>query len=266
MDSKKPIIVLVNTQMGENIGMCARAMLNCGLDRLRLVSPRDGWPNPRAVATAADADRVLNSVECFDSVEGATADCSRVFATTARNRARQIPAVEIKSGVTEIKGLEGECAILFGPEASGLDNEALSYADRLLDLPMNPEYSSLNLAQAVLLFSWEWWHGSVEVERTMEPAATKQELSGFLERLESELDKSGHFLSEGMKLESIRNLRVLFGRAAPSEREVKTLHGMVTSLAGKRKLRQMRADLKTRSGRSENGKPGKALTLLPSRV
>jgi len=236
MESEKPIIVLVNTQMGENIGMCARAMLNCGLDRLRLVSPRDGWPNPRAVATAADADRVLDGVECFDSVRDATADCSRVFATTARQRASQIPGVEVKAAVSEIKETGGECAILFGPEASGLDNEALSHADRLLDLPMNPEFSSLNLAQAVLLFSWEWWHGSAEVTRTMDSTATKEELSGFLDRLESELAKSGHFQAEGMRLETVRNLRVLFGRAAPSEREVRSLHGVVTSLIGKRKM------------------------------
>ena len=160
---KQPIIVLVHTQMGENIGMCARAMLNCGLERLRLVRPRDGWPNERAVATSADADRVIEGVECFDSVAEAVADCSRVFATTARNRARQLPALEVSEAVGEIRGMGDEpCAILFGPEASGLDNESLSYADRLLDLPVNPEFSSLNLSQAVLLFAWEWWRGQGE--------------------------------------------------------------------------------------------------------
>lgn len=232
MSSEKPIIILVQTQMGENIGMCARAMLNCGLDRLRLVSPRDGWPNERATATAADADRVIEGVECFESVKDAVADCSRVFATTARKRSRQIPAVDVKSAVSDIHESTGRCGILFGPEASGLDNEALSYADRLLNFPVNPEFSSLNLAQAVLLFSWEWWHGSVEVEQSGEPVATKEALGGFLDRLEVELDKGGYFLSPEMKPESLRNLRALFGRSNPTDREVKMLHGIVSALTG----------------------------------
>ncbi len=227
---KQPIIVLVHTQMGENIGMSARAMLNCGLDRLRLVKPRDGWPNERAVATSADADRVIEGVECFATVAEAVADCSRVFATTARNRARQIPAVEVAEAITEINEEEGECAILFGPEASGLDNESLSYADRLLDLPVNPEFSSLNLAQAVLLVGWEWRRGSTVVPREMEAAASKGDLASFLHRLEAELEKGRFFPSEEQRPETVRNLRALFGRATPTDRELRMLHGVVTAL------------------------------------
>lgn len=227
---KQPIIVLVDTQMGENIGMSARAMLNCGLDRLRLVKPRDGWPNQRAVATSADADRVIEAVECFASVAEAVADCSRVFATTARNRARQIPAVEVGEAVAEIAAEEGQCAVLFGPEASGLDNESLSHADRILDLPVNPEFSSLNLAQTVLLVGWEWRRGRDVVAREMEVAASKGDLGKFLRRLENELEKGRFFPSEDQRPETLRNLRVLFGRANPTDRELRMLHGLVTAL------------------------------------
>lgn len=226
----QPVIVLVHTQMGENIGMCARAMLNCGLDRLRLVKPRDGWPNERAVATSADADQVIEGVECFETVADAVADCSRVFATTARNRSLQIPAVEVGVAIKEITAEEGQSAILFGPEASGLDNDSLTYADRILYLPMNPDFSSLNLAQAVLLVGWEWWHGREVVNHENEPAATKGDLGIFLERLEDELEKGRFFPSEKMRPDTVRNLRALFGRATPTDRELRMLHGVVTAL------------------------------------
>lgn len=230
-NSNQPIFILVHTQMGENIGMSARAMLNCGLERLRLVSPRDGWPNDRAVATSADADRVIEGVECFESVADAVADCSRVFATTARSRARQIPAVDVGEGILEMREMHGQCAVLFGPEASGLDNESLSYADRILDLPVNPEFSSLNLAQAVLLVGWEWRRGSTAAApRQMEAAAAKGDLAKFLARLEDELEKGRFFPSEDQRPETVRNLRALFGRAAPTDRELRMLHGVVTAL------------------------------------
>lgn len=233
----QPIVVLVHTQMGENIGMCARAMLNCGLERLRLVAPRDGWPNERAVATSADADRVIAGVQVFASVAEAVADCSRVFATTARNRSRQLPAVEVAEAVgemAEVAEVDGESAVLFGPEASGLDNESLSHADRLLDLPVNPEFSSLNLAQAVLLVGWEWWRGQRRgaVLRARELPAPRSELGAFMDRLETKLEAGRFFPSDGMRPETVRNLRALFGRAAPTERELRLLHGVVTALGG----------------------------------
>jgi tRNA/rRNA methyltransferase len=232
---RQPIIVLVHTQLGENIGMCARAMLNCGLERLRLVRPRDGWPNERAAATSADADGVIEGAECFDSVAEAVADCSRVYATTARNRARQLPTEEVAGAAREVREEEGECAILFGPEASGLDNEALSHADRLLYFPVNPEFSSLNLAQAVLLFGWEWWReNGVEVPaREREAAAPKAELGAFLDRLELALEVGRIFPSPDMRPETVRNLRALFNRVAPSEGELRMLHGVVTALTSK---------------------------------
>jgi tRNA/rRNA methyltransferase len=235
--NRQPIIVLVHTQLGENIGMCARAMLNCGLERLRLVKPRDGWPNERAVATSADADRVIAGACCFESVAEAVADCNRVYATTARHRARQLPTLEVAKAAREIRAEDGECAILFGPEASGLDNESLSHADRLLYFPVNPDFSSLNLAQAVLLFGWEWWRGTgletPKREGEIEGAASKEELGAFLERLEGALEVGRFFPSPDMRPETVRNLRALFHRAAPSEGELRMLHGVVTALSSR---------------------------------
>jgi TrmH family RNA methyltransferase len=182
------------------------------------------------VATSADADRVIEDAQVFDSVAEAVADCTRVFATTARTRARQLPAVEVSDAVGE---MNDKCAILFGPEASGLDNDSLSHADRLLDIPVNPEFSSLNLAQAVLLVGWEWWRGKASVTRSPEEPATKRDLDAFLVRLEAQLDKGSFFSSETMRPETVRNLRALFGRAAPTDRELRLLHGVVTELASR---------------------------------
>lgn len=213
--------------------MCMRAMLNCGLERLRLVAPRDGWPNERAVATAADADRVIEGVEVFDSVAEAVADCGRVYASTARKRGQELPVVEAGEVVGEICEEAAECAILFGPEASGLDKEALSHADRLLCFPVNPEFASLNLAQAVLLFGWEWWRGSGGAkapERLRQAAAPKEQLGAFLARLEGVLEEGRFFSSPMAKPGTVLSVRAMFQRMAPSERELKMLHGVVTAL------------------------------------
>ena len=155
----QPIVILVEPQLGENIGMCARAMLNSGLERLRLVRPRYGWPNPAAVATAADADRVIAGVEVFATLSDAIADCHHVVVTSARERA--IPVPLLNSGPAVQKMSEwvergAQVAVVFGPEASGLDNDAISRAELLLQFETNPDFSSLNLAQSVLLFAWEW--------------------------------------------------------------------------------------------------------------
>ncbi len=235
----QPIVVLVRTQLGENIGMCARAMLNCGLERLRLVAPREGWPNARAVATSADADGVISGVEVFETVAEAVADCARVYASTARPREQALPLMEIGEVAREISGEASEVAILFGPEASGLDNEALAHADRLLFFPVNPEFGSLNLAQAVLLFGWEWWRvkpvpeNPAEGGPKREAAASKEVLGAFLDRLEGELEEGRFFPSPEMRPDTVRNLWAMFQRMTPSEREVKMLHGVVTSLRSK---------------------------------
>ncbi len=237
--NQQPVIILVGTQMGENIGMCARAMLNCGLERLRLVSPRDGWPNPAAIATAADADIVLENAECFDSVADAVADCHRVFATTARERALNLPVLGADGAAAEIKGVSGENrqpAILFGPEASGLDAASLESVDTLIHIDTNPEFSSLNLAQAVLLIGWELRKTSSvsqagESEKSEGETAGKKDLEFFLQRLESTLEEKKFFLTPDLKPTTVRNLRAMFQRIAPSDKELKMLHGMLTALA-----------------------------------
>ncbi len=236
MSKPSPVIILIETQLGENIGMCARAMLNCGLDELRLVRPRDGWPNAAARATAADADRVLDGVAVFDHIDDAIADCHRVFATTARSRRLNIPGLDVGDAVTEIIGAEASArtAILFGPEASGLDNETLSRADRLIHLATNPEFSSLNLAQAVLLCCWEWWNrANAEQPAAGSPVlAEKSATSSFVTRLERALDDSGFFLTPELRPDTLRTLRAIFTRSNLTSQELAMLHGVLTALKG----------------------------------
>lgn len=232
----QPIIVLVEPQLPENIGMCARAMLNCGLERLRLVRPREGWPNDRARAAAADADPVLDGAELFDSVAGAVADCRHVFATTARDRSLNLPVLPVGEAVADLPSLpgsDGEVAILFGAEASGLDNEALSRADKLVRFPTNPEFPSLNLAQAVLLFGWEWRRvsesGADTGSREHLPA-DRRSLENFVRRLFSLLEEGDFFLTPELRPHSERTLRGLVTRMAATEEELQFLHGVVTAL------------------------------------
>src|SRR6266481_8751642 len=154
-----PVIILVRPQLGENIGMAARAMLNCGLSRLRLVSPRDGWPNPKAERAASGADVVLDKAKVFDAVGEAVADLERVVATTARNRELTQRIVTPRQAAAEMRGWIGQTekvGILFGPERTGLTNDDMVYADTALSIPLNPQFSSLNIAQAVLLVAYEW--------------------------------------------------------------------------------------------------------------
>ncbi|MDF1825069.1 MAG: RNA methyltransferase [Verrucomicrobiales bacterium] len=233
--NQDPVIILVEPQMGENIGMCARAMLNCGLTRLRLVNPRDGWPQDTARATAADADLVIDGAEVFSRLDEAVADCHRVFATTARDRSQTLPVMTAEVAAREMAaaaGTKGGVAVLFGPEASGLDGESIARADTLVRFPTNPAFSSLNLAQAVLLLGWEWRR--VAGEELIIPAkeeATRDELEGFLNRLNETLDERGFFLTAEMKPHSVQSLRTLFSKAGATPQEIKLLHGVLTALA-----------------------------------
>lgn len=235
-DNPQPVIILVEPQLGANIGMCARAMLNCGWSRLRLVNPRDGWPQEDARAAAADADAVLEGVEVFDSVDDAIRDCRRVFATTARSRSLAQPVASAEEAATEIACLasdQAEVAILFGPEASGLDGQSIARADTLVRFPTNPEFPSLNLAQAVLLFGWEWRRAvgqTREVEET-ESTASRESLERFLGRLFESLERKDYFLTEDLRPHTEKSLRGLFTRTKATEREVQLLQGLLTALA-----------------------------------
>ena len=230
-----PVFILVEPQLAENIGMAARAMLNCGLEELRLVKPRDGWPSAVARQTAADADGVIDHVEVFDSLEEALMDCHRVFATTARDRSITVPVLNAEPAALEMKTLiEGDqkVGVLFGPEASGLTNDDLVRADTLIRFPTNPEFSSLNLAQCVLLLGWEWRRAAVvqDAPSKSELASDKAALFLFLDRLELSLDEKGFFLTEEQKPSALRTLRSVFSKAQPTERELNFLHGALTAL------------------------------------
>ncbi len=239
--STTPTIILVRPQLGENIGMAARAMLNCGLSSLRLVAPRDGWPNPKAQRAASGADVVLDRAQVFDSVAEAVADLERVVATTARNRELSQRIVTPRRAAGEMHDWIGEglsVGVLFGPERTGLVNEDMVQADTALSIPLNPQFSSLNVAQAVLLVSYEWAtvaaEGGTPEERLSDHAgrlATKDELQNLFAHLERALDQSGFLRNKAMRPSMVNNLRAFLQRSAMTEQEVRTFHGVIKYLA-----------------------------------
>ena len=234
-----PAIILVRPQLGENIGMAARAMLNCGLSEMRLVAPRDGWPSERAQRAASGADVVLDGARVFDSVAEAVADLQHVVATTARTRELVQRIVTARHAASEIRDwiAAGErVGILFGPERTGLENDDIVHADTALSIPLNPQFSSLNIAQAVLLVSYEWIASADEtpVERMSEHAtrpADKDELQNLFAHLERALDQSGFLRHQAMRPAMVNNLRALLQRATMTEQEVRTFHGVIKFLS-----------------------------------
>lgn len=234
-----PVVILVRPQLGENIGMAARAMLNCGLSQLRLVAPRDGWPNERAQRAASGADVVLEQAELFDSVAEAVADLQRVVATTARNRELSQRIVTARQAASEVRGWIGggeAVGLMFGPERTGLENDDMVHADTALTIPLNPQFSSLNVAQAVLLVAYEWAASgdTTPVERMSEHAArpaTKEELTNLFDHLERALDQSGFLRHKDMRPSMVLNLRALLQRANMTEQEARTFHGVIKFLS-----------------------------------
>ena len=237
-----PAIILVMPQLGENIGAAARAMLNCGLDDLRLVRPRDGWPSDKAVAAASGADAVLEKARLFPTAAAAIADLVHVYAATARDRHMVKREVTPRHAAAEMRRwiAGGEpCGVLFGPERTGLVNDDIALADTLVTVPLNPAFASLNLAQAVLLVGYEWFTAVAvpppERLRTGKSRrADKAELLAFFEHLEAELDLNGFLRNAEKRPSMVRNLRNLFQRANCTEQELRTLHGVVTAFAGPR--------------------------------
>ncbi|MFN6954214.1 MAG: RNA methyltransferase [Acetobacteraceae bacterium] len=246
---ESPIIVLVRPQLADNIGATARAMANGGLFHLRLVAPRDGWPQPRAWRTASGADRILEAATVHPDVPSAVADCQRVLATCPRQRHVVIRTFTARGAAAELReacarGLR--TAVLFGPERAGLTAEDLARADALVRYPLNPGFMSLNLAQAVMVLAYEWWMAADatpprELVTNETRIATKGELDGFLDRLVAELDASGFFTNREKMPGVVRNLRHLFERAEVTEQELRTLHGVVTELSRGR-MRRGRPD------------------------
>ena len=237
-----PVIILVAPQLGENIGTAARAMLNCGLTALRLVAPRDGWPSEKARAAASGADVVIDGACVFASLTEALADCTVVYATTVRARGMVKPVVTPRHAAAEMRALiagGSHVGVLFGPERMGLTNDDVALADTIITAPLNPGFGSLNLAQAVLLVGYEWFQaGDATLPRDLDYGASvparRAELLRLFAHLEQELDAGGFFRTEDKRPSMIRNIRSLVARAAPSDQEVRTLHGIITALSGRR--------------------------------
>ena len=236
----KPVIVLVRPQMGENIGKAARAMLNFGLTEMRIVNPRDGWPNPSAGPAAAGADIVLDQARIYSSTAEAVADCEHVYATTVRKRGVTKPVVGADGAARLVHANPGRHAVLFGREASGLETEDVALARHILTVPINPEFGSLNLAQAVILVAYEWSRIGREladtglVQPTAEdetlPPAPQDELEGLIAHLEGMLAPKGYFLPPDREEATKRTLRSVLTKPGWNHLEVRTLRGVLSSL------------------------------------
>lgn len=244
-----PIVVLVNPQLGENIGTAARAMANFGLHEMRLVDPRDGWPNEKALTASSGANWIIENATVFETLADALKDVNYVYATTARPRGMVKEVITPEQAGADMRrriGGEEKLALLFGRERWGLSNDEVSMADIIVTAPVNPAFASINIAQAVLLMGYEWYKDQAATlgQQTPELAAlegpglqtpdtrlaTKEELYGFFDHLERELDEAGFFKTEDKKPGMLRNIRNLYARAALTEQEVRSLRGMVASL------------------------------------
>lgn len=243
-----PAIVLVEPQLGENIGMAARAMLNCGLTDLRLVRPREMWPNDKAVAAASGADRVLDAARLFASTLDAIGDLECLYATTARPRYMTKRLTTPRQAAADLRAAVASgasCGILFGKEAAGLDNDDIALAQAVITVPLNPAFSSLNLGMAVLLVGYEWFaagSNSAPAATLVMPKETRPashaELLGLYEHLEAELDACGFLRNAQSRPSMVRNLRNLFGRANPTQQEVRTLRGVISCLVEARHAKE----------------------------
>ena len=230
-----PVIVLVRPQLAENIGKAARAMLNFGLTEMRLVAPRDGWPNPAAGPAASGADVVIRDAELFADVGEAVADCTQVYATTVRKRGVTKPVVTPEEAARAIRAEPGRTAILFGPERSGLETDDVALARTILTVPINPEFGSLNLAQAVILVAYEWSkHQALAQPPAVEldPPAPQAELDGMIGQLDAMLAASGFYHPPDRTPATRRTLRTLLTKPGWSAQEVRTLRGVLSALEG----------------------------------
>ena len=237
-----PVFILVESQLPDNIGAAARAMLNFGIDRLRLVHPRPEWPNDRARAVSAGADAVLDAAPVYRSVAESLADLKIVYATSARPRDLVKLVLTPAEAAREMRAHRAagtECGVLFGPERTGLVNDDVAFADAVISVPLNPAFSSLNLAQAVLVIAYEWFQSGDDtpglVFRHGEyPPADKLHLKSFLDRLETELEACGFLRTEHMRAAMVRNIHAMFGRMQLTDQEIRTLHGILTELVTRR--------------------------------
>jgi TrmH family RNA methyltransferase len=240
-----PIVILVRPQLADNIGACARAMANGGLFHLRLVAPRDGWPQERAWRTASGADNLLTAATVHPTVADAVADLHHVFATCPRPRHIVKPVMTARGAAAELREIcarDLRTGLLFGPERAGLDNDDMAQSDALIRFPLDPGFMSLNLAQAVLVMAYEWWTAEDSTTpRTLMTnetvVATKGELDNFMTHLIAELDSSGFLRNLPKRPGMVRNIQHLFQRGEVTTQELRTLHGIVTELSLGRRQR-----------------------------
>ncbi|NNJ75910.1 MAG: RNA methyltransferase [Anderseniella sp.] len=248
--SGKPAVVLVNPQLGENIGTAARAMANFALEELHIVEPRDGWPNERALSASSGAVRLIEQARLHDTCKQALEPFNRVYATTARPRGMTMQVMTPQEAAADMHTRIGKgerVAIMFGRERWGLNNDEVSLADVIITAPVDPEFASINIAQAVLLVGYEWYKpiaatlgmgtgelpamtGSGLKIRGDEGLASKQDLHGFFDHLETELETAGFFKSAAMRPGMMRNLRNMFQRIELTLQEIRTLRGVIASL------------------------------------
>jgi tRNA/rRNA methyltransferase len=228
-----PVIVLVGPQLGENIGKAARAMLNFGLSELRLVAPRDGWPNPSAGPSASGADIVIENARVFDTTAEAVADCAHIFATTVRKRGVTKPVLTPEQAAGAIRSASGRCAILFGAERSGLDTEDVAMSRAIVTVPINPEFGSLNLAQAVMVLAYEWSKGENLLQPTATdalPPASQAELDGLIDHFDRLLEPTGYFTPPERARATRRTLRGVLTKPGWNSLEIRTLRGVLSAL------------------------------------
>lgn len=233
----QPVIVLVRPQLGENIGKAARAMLNFGLAEMRLVSPRDGWPNPAAGPAASGADVVLERAQVYETLADAVADCAHVYATTVRKRGVTKPVVTPEEAARAIVVEEGRSALVFGPERSGLETDDVALARTILTVPINPEFGSLNLAQAVILCAYEWSKhqnaAGALVQPTVEdmlPPAPQEDFEGMFAQLCGLLEPRGYFMPEDRAAATRRTLRTMLTKPGWNHLEIRTLRGVLSAM------------------------------------
>lgn len=246
MLTPQPEFVLVHPQMGENIGAAARAMLNFGLSRMVLVSPRDGWPNPRAKALAAGAGRVLDAARLVESTAQAIADCHYVYATTARLRGLTKPVLAPDAAMADARARIGQgqrVAVLFGPERAGLENADILAANALIRVPVNPDFPSLNLAQCVLLCAYEWGQAGGDfpqpaITEDRSRPATAQEIDILARAWEEKLEAIGFFWPEHKAASMKASLRNIFSRLPLTDIDLRTFHGILKALTGDRPPRR----------------------------
>ena len=228
-----PIIVLVRPQLGQNIGKAARAMLNFGLTEMRLVAPRDGWPNPEAGPAASGADAVLEQAKVFATVAEAVADCAVVFASTVRRRELLLPVIGPSEMAAEIHASPERAAILFGPERSGLETEDVALAGKIVTVPINPEFGSLNLAQAVILLAYEWSRSQPLEQPTFKDAevpAPQSEVEGLVGQVDAALEAAGYYFPADRAKVTKLTIRTLLTKPGWSSREIRAMRGMIRSI------------------------------------